>query len=134
MNSENEEIHATEPSIIMNNYRNTTRDAIIILTIGIGINAFTNTLTNKNSKLIMKLLSLFMYVYSLVIVINANLMLNLYSKMFKQMSDGVYINGKPIPYYMKVGFFTGYEACGWILSVILILLLLITIKTLFIKL
>lgn len=106
----------------MNTYLSAMRNTIITLTLGIGIFGFSKTFKNKKSELVMRTLSLVMYLYSLALCVNSNLM---FRKYLESLSEEQI---KEFPPYINLEYWRVYEVLGWIFSAILILLICLASK------
>lgn len=113
---------ANNPQTFMNTYLSAMRNTIITLTLGIGIFGFSKTFKNKKSELVMRTLSLVMYLYSLALCVNSNLM---FRKYLESLSEEQI---KEFPPYINLEYWRVYEVLGWIFSAILILLICLASK------
>ena len=113
---------ANNPQTFMNSYLSAMRNTIITLTLGIGIFGFSKTFKNKKSELIMRTLSLVMYLYSLALCINSNLMFRKYLESLNEEQI------KEFPPYINLEYWRAYEVLGWTFSAILILLIFLASK------
>jgi len=114
--------YANNPQTFMNSYLSAMRNTIITLTLGIGIYGFSKTFKNKRSQLIMRLLSIIMYVYSIILCINTNLMFRAYLKKIEE------VNNDKLPAYISLKHWKIYEILGWFFSGILVLLIILATK------
>ena len=110
---------ANNPQTFMNSYLSGMRNTIITLTLGIGIYGFSKTFNTKKADLIMRMLSVVMYGYSLTLCVNTNLMFRSYIKKLEKE------NPKDLPGYIELKYWRVYEILGWVFSFILICLFLL---------
>ena len=119
---------ANNPQTFMNSYLSAMRNTIITLTLGIGIFGFSKTFKNKKSSFIMRFISIILYLYSLALCINTNLMFRKYLDSIKPEDK------KKLPSYINLEYWKVYEILGWIFCIILILLILLATKRFIVKL
>jgi hypothetical protein len=119
---------ANNPQTFLNSYFSAMRNTIITLTLGIGIYGYSKSFNNKQSDLILRLLSIFMYLFSLSLCINTNLM-------FKQYIDSITPEEKQqFPKYINLSYWKIYLLLGWIFSAVLAIVILLASKRYIMKL
>ena len=99
--------YANNPQTFMNSYLSAIRNSIISLSLGIGVYGFSKTFKKKSSENIMRLISLFLYLYSITLCINSNLMLRQYLQIYQADSQN------PVPEYIDFRYWKVYET-RWI--------------------
>ena len=120
--------YANNPQTFMNSYLSAIRNSIISLSLGIGVYGFSKTFKKKSSENIMRLISLFLYLYSITLCINSNLMLRQYLQIYQEDSKN------PVPEYIDFRYWKVYETSGWILTVLLGILIILAMKRFVLKL
>jgi hypothetical protein len=113
---------ANNPQTFLNSYLSAMRNTIITLTLGIGIYGFSKTFKDKNAERIMRLLSITMYVYSIVLCINSTLMFRSYLESITEDEE------KMLPKYINLDYWKVYEVLGWVFAAVLLILILLATK------
>ena len=116
---------ANNPQTFLNTYLSAIRNTIISLTLGIGIFGFSKTFKDKKSSLILRFLSIVIYVYSFITGLNTSLMLHSYLKKMENLDEN---NKAYIPEYINFKFWKVYLILGYTLCVILILLFVLALQ------
>lgn len=99
---------ANNPQTFLNTYMSTMRNSIITISLGIGIYGFSKHF-KKQSKKILKTLSILMYIFSFGILYNCNIYLKNY---LDNLSDDEI---KEAPRYMDFNIWKKFGYLGWFL-------------------
>ena len=119
------------PQTFMNSYLSAIRNTIISLTLGIGIFGFSKTFKNKKSYLMMRFISIVLYIYSLATGLNTSLMLHSYLRKMNNLSEE---KKKEIPEYINFEFWKIYLILGYIFCVIALMLIILATHRFILKL
>lgn len=108
---------ANNPQSFMNGYLSAMRNSIITTSLGVAIYGFSRSFKTKASRNIMKRLSVLVYFFSFLIIINSNLLLHKYLKSIPEED----LN--KMPAYVDLNVWKYYEYLGWFLSIIVFLII-----------
>ena len=96
---------ANNPQSFMNGYLSAMRNSIITMSLGVAIYGFSRSF-KKTSRNVMKRLSVLVYFFSFVIIINSNLLLRKYLNSLTEKE-------KEMPKYIDIEKWKRYEYLGW---------------------
>lgn len=116
-------IIANNPQTFMNSFLSAIRNTIISLTLGIGIFGFSKTFSHKKSALIMRFLSLVLYVYALATGLNTSLMMQNY--LDKLDSPEKKEELEKMPTYINLKYWRNYLILAYAFCFIVAMLLLL---------
>jgi len=108
---------SNNPQSFMNGFLSGMRNSIITISLGIAIYGFSRNFKKKSSQKIMKRVSILMYIFSLIVILNTTMLLRNYllSITEKEKSE--------MPKYINLNQWKIYEYLGWSFSFIAILLI-----------
>ena len=112
---------ANNPQTFMNSYLSAMRNCFLTTTLGIAFYGFSAGFKNKQAENIMRLLSLVMYVYALLLCLITNLMFTQYIKKAEDYDE-------PFPDYLNLKWWKHYGTLGYTFCVILGILILLASK------
>lgn len=112
---------ANNPQTFLNSYLSAVRNSIISFTLGIAIFGFSKTFKSKKSGLMMRLLSILLYTFSLGNGLNSCLMLHSYLKKIDSKD-----NLDEYPEYIDFNYWKGYLILGYAFCVVLAVLFFIS--------
>ena len=121
MNNPVERKIANNPQTFMNSYLSAMRNCIIATTLGIAFYGFSAGFKEGRAESVMRLLSLVMYVYALILCIITNLMFSQYISKAETFKD-------ELPEYIELNWWRYYARLGYTFCVILALLVLLASK------
>lgn len=108
---------SNNPQSFMNGYLSAMRNSIITSSLGVAIYGFSRSFRNKSSRNIMKRLSVLVYLFSFIIIINSNLLLRKYLGAITEKDK------KSFPEYIDLKRWKYYEYLGWFFSVIVFIII-----------
>jgi len=108
---------ANNPQSFMNGYLSAMRNSIITTSLGVAIYGFSRSFKKKRSRNIMKRLSVLVYFFSFIIIINSSLLLRSY------LSSVPEEDKKAFPAYIDLKKWKYYEYLGWFFSIIVFLII-----------
>lgn len=108
---------ANNPQSFMNGYLSAMRNSIITTSLGVAIYGFSRSFRTKSSRNIMKRLSVLVYFFSFIIIINSNLLLRKYLGSITEEDK------KSFPGYIDLKRWKYYEYLGWFLSMIVFIII-----------
>ena len=109
--------YSNNPQTLMNTFQSALRNTLLSTTLGITIYGFGSGFKNKDSRYIMKLISLFIYIYGFCFGILSTTMLRRYIKKI----DKEYIK-KRLPEYVDIEFWKIYEILGYTFCILILIL------------
>jgi len=107
------------PQSFMNGYLSAMRNSIITTSLGVAIYGFSRSFKKKSSRNIMKRLSVLVYLFSFIIIINSSLLLRNY---LNSITDE---DKKEFPKYIDIEKWRYYEYLGWFFSIIVFVIILL---------
>ena len=107
---------ANNPQSFINGYLSAMRNSIITVSLGVAIYGFSRSFKKIDSRKIMKNLSVLVYIFSFLIILNRNLFLRQYLKTITEEEKN------EMPNYIDLHIWKRYEYLGWFLNVIVLLL------------
>ena len=123
---------ANNPQTFMNSFLSSLRNTIISLTLGIGIFGFSKTFSHKKSSLIMRFLSLVLYLYALATGLNTSLMMHDYLDKLDLPQQKEEL--EKMPTYVNLKYWRNYLILAYVLCFIIGILLLLASYRFFLKL
>ena len=105
------------PQSFMNGYLSAMRNSIITTSLGVAIYGFSRSFKKRSSINIMKRLSVLVYFFSFIIIINSSLLLRNY---LNSITDE---DKKEFPKYIDIEKWRYYEYLGWFFSIIVFLII-----------
>jgi hypothetical protein len=105
------------PQSFMNGYLSAMRNGIITTSLGVAIYGFSRSFKKKRSRNIMKRLSILVYFFSFIIIINSCLLLRNY------LSSVPEEDKKAFPAYIDLKKWKYYEYLGWFFSIIVFVII-----------
>ena len=108
---------ANNPQSFMNGYLSAMRNSIITMSLGVAIYGFSRSFKKKTSRNVMKRLSVLVYFFSFVIIINSNLLLRKYLNSLTEKEK------KEMPKYIDIEKWKRYEYLGWFFSVLVFIII-----------
>ena len=103
---------ANNPQSFMNGYLSGMRNSIITTSLGIAIYGFSRSFKKKSSRRTMKRLSILVYFFSFLIMVNSVLLLRKYLNVTTEEEL------KEMPKYVDIKKWKHYEYLGWFFSII----------------
>tara|TARA_Y100000768_G_C23351226_1_gene395523 strand:+ start:129 stop:491 length:363 start_codon:yes stop_codon:yes gene_type:complete len=103
----------------MNGYLSAMRNSIITTSLGVAIYGFSRSFKKKSSRNIMKRLSVLVYFFSFIIIINSSSLLRNY---LNSITDE---DKKEFPKYIDLEKWRYYEYLGWFFSTIVFVIILL---------
>tara|TARA_B100000073_G_scaffold20854_1_gene16542 strand:+ start:342 stop:734 length:393 start_codon:yes stop_codon:yes gene_type:complete len=110
---------ANNPQSFFNGYLSAMRNSIITSSLGIAIYGFSRSFKKKASKKIMKRLSILVYIFSFIIMLNTVLLLR------KYLNDLSKKEIKEFPKYIDLKKWRNYEYLGWFFIIIVLLIIIL---------
>jgi hypothetical protein len=110
---------ANNPQSFMNGYLSAMRNSIITVSLGVAIYGFSRSFKKKSSRDIMKRLSVLVYFFSFMIILNSSLLLRNY---LLTLTDE---EKSKMPKYIHLGKWKKYEYLGWLFTGIVFIILLL---------
>jgi len=107
------------PQSFMNGYLSAMRNSIITTSLGVAIYGFSRSFKKKSSRNIMKRLSVLVYFFSFIIIINSSSLLRNY---LNSITDE---DKKEFPKYIDIEKWRYYEYLGWFFSIIVFVIILL---------
>ncbi len=107
------------PQSFMNGYLSAMRNSIITTSLGVAIYGFSRSFKKKSSRNIMKRLSVLVYFFSFIIIINSSSLLRNY---LNSITDE---DKKEFPKYIDLEKWRYYEYLGWFFSTIVFVIILL---------
>ena len=107
------------PQSFMNGYLSAMRNSIITTSLGVAIYGFSRSFKKKSSRNIMKRLSVLVYFFSFIIIINSSSLLRNY---LNSITDE---DKKEFPKYIDIEKWRYYEYLGWFFSTIVFVIILL---------
>tara|TARA_B100001540_G_C15808737_1_gene643404 strand:+ start:1295 stop:1663 length:369 start_codon:yes stop_codon:yes gene_type:complete len=109
--------YSNNPQTLMNTFQSALRNTLLSTTLGITIYGFGSGFKNKDSRYIMKIISLFIYIYAFCFGILSTTMLRRYIRKI----DKAYIK-KRLPDYVDINFWKIYEILGYVFCILILIL------------
>lgn len=106
----------------MNGYLSAMRNSIITVSLGVAIYGFSRSFKKIDSRKIMKNLSVLVYIFSFLIILNSNLLLRQYLKTITEEEKN------EMPNYIDLHIWKRYEYFGWCLNVIVFVIIFLGLK------
>ena len=103
---------ANNPQSFMNGYLSGMRNSIITVSLGIAIYGFSRSFKKKSSRNIMKRVSVLMYLFSFMIILNTTLLLRNYLLLLTEKEKN------EMPKYINLNQWKRYEYLGWLFTII----------------
>ena len=100
------------PQSFMNGYLSGMRNSIITVSLGIAIYGFSRSFKKKSSRNIMKRVSVLMYLFSLMVMLNSTLLLRNYLLLLTEKEKN------EMPKYINLNQWKRYEYLGWLFTII----------------
>jgi|TARA_B110000967_G_C18477134_1_gene360246 hypothetical protein len=100
------------PQSFMNGYLSGMRNSIITVSLGIAIYGFSRSFKKKSSRKTMKRLSVLMYLFSFMIILNTTLLLRNYLLLLTEKEKN------EMPKYINLNQWKRYEYLGWLFTII----------------
>lgn len=113
---------ANNPQSFMNGYLSAMRNSIITVSLGVAIYGFSRSFKKIDSRKIMKNLSVLVYIFSFLIILNSNLLLRQYLKTITAEEKN------EMPNYIDLHIWKRYEYLGWFLNVIVFVIIFLGLK------
>ena len=113
---------ANNPQSFMNGYLSAMRNSIITVSLGVAIYGFSRSFKKIDSRKIMKNLSVLVYIFSFLIILNSNLLLRQYLKTITEEEKN------EMPNYIDLHIWKRYEYFGWCLNVIVFVIIFLGLK------
>jgi ABC-type Fe3+ transport system permease subunit len=113
---------ANNPQSFMNGYLSAMRNSIITVSLGVAIYGFSRSFKKINSRKIMKNLSVLVYFFSFLIILNSNLLLRQYLNTITEEEKN------EMPNYIDLNTWKRYEYLGWFLNVIVFVIVFLGLK------
>ncbi len=114
---------ANNPQTFMNTFLSGIRNTIISLTLGIGIYGFSKTFKDKKSGLLMRFLSLVLYLYAFSTGLNTTMMMHAYLQKLQEPENQKELESMPL--YINLKFWWVYLILGYVFCSILVFLILL---------
>ena len=114
---------ANNPQTFMNTFLSGIRNTIISLTLGIGIYGFSKTFKDKKSGLLMRFLSLVLYLYAFSTGLNTTMMMHAYLQRLQEPENQKELESMPL--YINLKFWWVYLILGYVFCGILVFLILL---------
>lgn len=109
--------YSNNPQTLMNTFQSAIRNTLLCTTLGITLYGFGSGFKNKDSRYIMKVVSLLIYIYAFCYGILSTTMLRRYINKI----DDKYIKQK-LPGYVDIEFWKIYEMLGYAFCILIVLL------------
>tara|TARA_B110001450_G_scaffold34345_1_gene29730 strand:+ start:2320 stop:2703 length:384 start_codon:yes stop_codon:yes gene_type:complete len=103
---------SNNPQSFMNGYLSGMRNSIITVSLGIAIYGFSRSFKKKSSRNIMKRVSVLMYLFSFMIILNTTLLLRNYLLLLTEKEKN------EMPKYINLNQWKRYEYLGWLFTII----------------
>lgn len=103
---------SNNPQSFMNGYLSGMRNSIITVSLGIAIYGFSRSFKKKSSRKTMKRLSVLMYLFSFMIILNTTLLLRNYLLLLTEKEKN------EMPKYINLNQWKRYEYLGWLFTII----------------
>jgi hypothetical protein len=103
---------SNNPQSFMNGYLSGMRNSIITVSLGIAIYGFSRSFKKKSSRNIMKRVSVLMYLFSLMVMLNSTLLLRNYLLLLTDKEKN------EMPKYINLNQWKRYEYLGWLFTII----------------
>jgi hypothetical protein len=113
---------ANNPQSFMNGYLSAMRNSIITVSLGVAIYGFSRSFRKKRSRDIMKRLSVLIYFFSFMIILNSSLLLRNYLSLLTDEEKS------KMPKYILLEKWKKYEYLGWFFTIIVFIILLLGIS------
>jgi len=113
---------ANNPQSFINGYLSAMRNSIITVSLGVAIYGFSRSFKKIDSRKIMKNLSVLVYIFSFLIILNSNLLLRQYLKTITEEEKN------EMPNYIDLHIWKRYEYLGWFLNVIVFVIIFLGLK------
>ena len=108
---------SNDPQTFLNGYLSAMRNSIITSSLGVAIYGFSRSFKKKISRNIMKRLSILVYIFSFVIMLNTVLLLRKFLSVVSKKDV------KEFPKYVDLKKWKVYEYLGWFFTVIVFLII-----------
>ena len=105
---------SNDPQTFLNGYLSAMRNSIITSSLGVAIYGFSRSFKKKISRNIMKRLSILVYIFSFVIMLNTVLLLRKFLSVVSKKDV------KEFPKYVDLKKWKVYEYLGWFFTVIVL--------------
>ena len=119
--------YTNNPQTFMNSYFSVIRNSILFLSLGIGMYGYSKTFKNKNSELLLRLISVIIYFLSLILCVNSNFMFRNYNKKLEK------VDKNEIPEYIVVKYWKNYEILGWFFCSIILFFFILGLQRFIVK-
>ena len=103
---------SNNPQSFMNGYLSGMRNSIITVSLGIAIYGFSRSFKKKSTRNIMKRVSVLMYLFSLMVMLNSTLLLRNYLLLLTEKEKN------EMPKYINLNQWKRYEYLGWLFTII----------------
>jgi len=103
---------SNNPQSFMNGFLSGMRNSIITVSLGIAIYGFSRSFKKKSSRTTMKRLSVLMYFFSFMVILNTTLLLRNYLSSLTENEKN------KMPKYIVIKQWKRYEYLGWLFTVI----------------
>ena len=108
---------ANNPQSFLNGYLSAMRNSIITTSLGVAIYGFSRSFKKKISRNIMKRLSILVYLFSFIIMLNTVLLLRKYLRIIPHEEL------EKFPKYIDLKKWKNYEYLGWFFTIIVFLII-----------
>jgi hypothetical protein len=108
---------SNDPQTFLNGYLSAMRNSIITSSLGVAIYGFSRSFKKKISRNIMKRLSILVYIFSFIIMLNTVLLLRKFLSVVSKKDV------KEFPKYVDLKKWKVYEYLGWFFTVIVFLII-----------
>jgi len=118
---------ANNPQTFINGYISAIRNVFLLTTIGITIYGFSKTFKKKSSEETMRIFSSILYLYTIVYLLNTNLLFRKYLNYFDDKKN----EQNQLPEYISLKHLRIYEYLTWIYLMILIIIVGLSVRRYF---
>lgn len=115
--------YANNPQAFLNGYISGMRNVFLTTTVGIAIYGFSKGFKNQQSDIVMRMLSVGMYIFAFFYLLNTNMLFRDY---LNKIQDSP--NEQHLPNYIQITYWRNYERLAWVYSLILIFIIIIASK------
>jgi hypothetical protein len=113
---------SNNPQSFMNGYLSGMRNSIITVSLGIAIYGFSRSFKKKTSRKTMKRVSILIYLFSFMIILNTSLLLHNYLLLLTEEDKS------KMPKYINLGLWKTYEYLGWFFSMLVFLFIFLGVR------
>ena len=113
---------SNNPQSFMNGYLSGMRNSIITVSLGIAIYGFSRSFKKKTSRKTMKRVSILIYLFSFMIILNTSLLLHNYLLLLTEEDKS------KMPKYINLGLWKTYEYLGWFFSMLVFLFIFLGLR------